>query len=380
MKTLIICEKPAAAVKIAGALSEKKRKKELNGVTYFEVERDGKTLIVVPAIGHLFTLKSKRPLKDYPVYDIEWVPSYVADRKAAKTKPFIETIRELAKDATEYISACDFDIEGSVIAYNILKNLCGEEAVKKAKRMKFSTLTAEELRQAYENLMPRLDFEMIDAGLTRHIVDWYWGMNVSRAMSAAVEAAGKRFIKLSAGRVQTPTLKILAEREKEIEAFKPTPYWLVRLILRIGSSDLEAEHSTERFWRKEEAEKIVTACKGKKAVVKKIEARTYQRMPPYPFDLGSLQAEAYRCFGYTPMRTQQLAQDLYLMGAISYPRTSSQKLPPSIGYETIIKRLGEISTQYREIANELLKMPTLAPREGPKSDPAHRVSTQPEKR
>ncbi|MFN4133723.1 MAG: DNA topoisomerase I, partial [Candidatus Hadarchaeales archaeon] len=302
---------------------------------------------------------------------IEWVPSYVADRKAARTKPFIDAMRELAKDASDYINACDFDIEGSVIAYNILKNLCGEEAVEKAKRMKFSTLTAEELRRAYENLMPKLDFEMIDAGLTRHTIDWYWGMNVSRAMSAAVEAVGRKFTKLSAGRVQTPTLKILADREKEIQAFKPTPYWLVRLILHIGTSDFEAEHSTERFWSRGEAEKVVAACKGKRAIVKKIEARTYQRMPPHPFDLGSLQSEAYRCFGYTPMRTQQIAQDLYLAGAISYPRTSSQKLPPSIGYAAVIEKLGEISTQYREIANELLKMPALVPREGPKTDPAH---------
>jgi DNA topoisomerase-1 len=90
-----------------------------------------------------------------------------------------------------------------------------------------------------------------------------------------------------------------------------------------------------------------------------------------PFDLGLLQAEAYRCFGYTPMRTQQIAQNLYLAGLITYPRTSSQKLPPTIDFTGIIKRLGQISKRYRKLADALLALPELKPNEGRKVDPAH---------
>jgi len=371
-KTLIVCEKPTAAVKITTALAEKKpKKRELNGVPYYEFERDGKQMVVVPALGHLFTLKNLKPMRDYPIYDIDWVPAYVADREAKRTQVFVEAIKELAKDATDYVSACDYDIEGSVIAANVLRYLCGEEAMKHAKRMKFSTLTAEDLRRAYEQLMPRLDFELINAGITRHVLDWYWGMNVSLAMSTAVKAAEQRFAKLSAGRVQTPTLKILVEREREIKAFKPEAFWVLSLLLKLDGMEVLAEHAIPRFFDRAEAERVLTACEGKPAKVSAIQARQYQRPPPVPFDLGGLQSEAYRCFGYTPMRTQQIAQALYQAALISYPRTSSQKLPPTIGYAKIIEQLGSISRQYKKFSDGLLSKPELIPNEGKKTDPAH---------
>jgi len=371
-KTLIVCEKPSAAVKIASALAEKRPKMgQFNGVPYYELEREGRRMVVVPALGHLFTLKNLKPMRDYPVYDIDWVPSHEADKKAMRTRVFVEAIRELAKDATDWISACDYDVEGSVIAFNILKYLCGEEAVKRARRMKFSTLTAPDLQQAYENLMPRLDFELIDAGIARHVLDWYWGMNLSTAMSAAVKAAQQRFAKLSAGRVQTPTLKILAGKEREIRAFKPEPFWVLSLLLELDGREILAEHATPKFFDRAEAERAKDACRGKPARITAIQTRQYRRPPPIPFDLGLLQSEAYRCFGYTPMRTQQLAQELYQAALISYPRTSSQKLPPTINYARIIGQLGGISKQYKKIADELLATPELKANEGKKSDPAH---------
>lgn len=371
MKTLIVCEKPTAAEKIATALSGgKSRERKLKGVPYYEFGHDGKQMVVVSALGHLFTLKNTRPMRDYPIYDIDWVPAHEADKGAGRTQVFADAIRELAKDASDYVSACDFDIEGSVIAYNVLRYLCGEDAVKRAKRMKFSTLTVEDLSKSYEQMMPRLDFELIDAGIARHMLDWYWGMNVSLAMSAAVKEAEQRFAKLSAGRVQTPTLKILVEREREIKAFKAEPFWVLSLLLDIDGTEVVAEHATDRFFDKAEAERALAACSGKPANVSTIQTRQYQRLPPVPFDLGLLQSEAYRCFGYTPMRTQQAAQMLYQAALISYPRTSSQKLPPTIGYANIIERLGA-STQYRRFADDLLSQPKLIPNEGKKTDPAH---------
>jgi len=371
-KTLIVCEKPSAAVKIASALApERPEEGEFNGVPYYEFERGGGRMVVVPALGHLFTLKNLKPIRDYPVYDIDWMPAYEVDRRAGRTKVFVEAIKELAKDADEFISACDFDIEGAVIAYNVLKYLCGEDSLNRAKRMKFSTLTAQDLRQSYEQLMPHLDFELIDAGIARHVLDWYWGMNLSKAMSASVEAAQQRFAKLSAGRVQTPTLKILVEREREIRAFKPEPFWVLGLLLELEGKEFIAEHATPRFFDKSEAERALAACKDKPAKVSTIKTRRYHLPLPIPFDLGLLQSEAYRCFGYTPMRTQQIAQALYQAALISYPRTGSQKLPPTIGYGGIIKRLGGVSEQYRKFAEELLEMPELKPNEGKKTDPAH---------
>jgi DNA topoisomerase-1 len=370
-KTFIICEKPSAAAKVAAALADGKvAKKELNGAPYYEFERDGKQILVSSALGHLFTLKNLRPMKDYPVYDIDWVPTYKVDKKAARTEPFIEAIKELSKGADEFISATDYDTEGAVIGYNVLRFLCGEDSIERAKRMKFSTLTAQDLRRAYENLSPRLDFELIDSGIARHVLDWYWGINVSKAMSAAVESAQQRFAKLSAGRVQTPTLRILAEREQEIRAFRPEPFWIISLLFEFDGQEVVAEHVTPRFFDKKEAEKVRDACEGKKAKVSAIQTRKYQQQPPIPFDLGALQAEAYRCFGYTPMRTQQIAQQLYDAAYISYPRTSNQKFPPTIDLLAILKHLRS-NPRYKKLVDKLFEQGELRPTEGSKTDPAH---------
>ncbi len=371
-KTLIVCEKPTAALKIAGALAEKRSEKgEVKGVPYYEFERDGTKMAVVSALGHLFTLKNLKPMRDYPIYEIDWMPSYKVDPRAKRTEVFHEVIRELSIGADDFIVATDFDVEGSLIGYNILRYLCGEDSVSRAKRMKFSTLTAEDLLKAYENTMPSLDFELVNAGIARHVLDWYWGMNISKAMSAAVQAAEQRFAKLSAGRVQTPTLKILVEREKDVLSFKPEPFWVLGIVLVLDGEEFGAEHATPRFFDRADADRALAACKDKPAKVSAVQTRQYRRTPPTPFDLGLLQSEAYRCFGYTPMRTQQLAQALYQAALISYPRTGSQKLPPTINYIKIIEQLGEMSSQYRNFTDELLTGRELKPNEGKKTDPAH---------
>jgi DNA topoisomerase-1 len=192
----------------------------------------------------------------------------------------------------------------------------------------------------------------------------------SRAMSAAVESAYQRFAKLSAGRVQTPTLKVLVEREREIKAFKPEPFWVISLLFELEGQEVVAEHATPRFFDKKEAENVRDVCKDKKAKVSAIQTRQYQLRPPIPFNLGTLQAEAYRCFGYTPMRTQQIAQQLYDAAYISYPRTSNQKFPPTIDLAAILKQLRGIST-YKNLVDALLEQPWLTPTEGTKTDPAH---------
>jgi len=370
-KVFILCEKPSAALRIAQALAEGEVvRREKKGVPYYELRVNGKEAVVVPSLGHLFTLKNSRPFRDYPLYDVEWVPSYLVDRRASRTKNFLEVIGELARGSEEYVVATDFDVEGSVIGWTILKYLCGEEAVKRARRMKFSTLTAGELREAYRHLLPRLDFELVNAGIARHVLDWYWGMNLSKALTSSVRRACGRFLKLSAGRVQTPTLRFLCEREREIREFRPRPFWTVRLVLRAGGLRLVAEHERGRLWEEGEALRIKEACEGARAEVRRVETRLHRRSPPVPFDLGTLQAEAYRCFGYSPLRTQEMAQALYQAALISYPRTSSQKLPPSLDYPQLLRRLGEMEA-YREEVKRLLSLPELRPHEGPKADPAH---------
>ncbi|MGB9713647.1 MAG: DNA topoisomerase I [Candidatus Bathyarchaeales archaeon] len=369
--TLIITEKPDAAQRIASALDAKGKtsKKEENGVPYYVARRD-REIVVVPAIGHLYTVTGERSERNYyPVFNFKWVPRYVAERGAKQIRTWLETISKLAKDADMFIDACDYDIEGSIIGYCILKYACGnKESI--SKRMKYSTLTKEELEKSYAELLPHLDFALIEAGRTRHEVDWLYGVNLSRALTIAARDWSGKYATLSTGRVQGPTLRFLIAREKAIRSFVPTPYWEIKAEIEIDETTFEAEYEKDIIETKKEANTILSECKGKNGEVEKIEVKQFQQLPPTPFDLGTLQSEAYSLFGYTPMRTSDIAQRLYLDALISYPRTSSQKLPPSINYEEILKNLGK-APQYKKLTAELLTKPELKPKEGKKEDPAH---------
>ena len=370
--TLIITEKPDAASRIAAALDAEGKavKKTENGVPYYTAKRGG-DIVVVPALGHLYTVaaKKKRGVRGYPVFDFRWVPLYLAERGAARIRTWLKVISRLAENADRFIDACDYDIEGSIIGYSILKYACGGKE-NEAQRMKYSTLTREELEKSYEEPRGSLDFALIEAGLTRHEVDWLYGINLSRALTTAAKNYSGRYATLSTGRVQGPTLKFLETREKRIKCFVPTPYWNIKAKIKVGRRVLEAEYEKNPVETKEEAETIIANCEGRNGETEMVDVKRFQQAPPFPFDLGSLQSEAYRLFRYTPMRTSSIAQRLYLDAIISYPRTSSQKLPPEIGYVAILKKLGKLP-EYRQEAGELLGKPVLKPKEGKKFDPAH---------
>jgi DNA topoisomerase-1 len=369
--TLIITEKPDAANRIASALDAggKARKNVRNGVPYYMATRN-RDLVVVPALGHLYTVASgKKERSEYPIFDFKWVPRYLAKRGETRIRVWLKVISELAEDADIFIDACDYDIEGSIIGYCILKHACGgKESV--AKRMRYSTLTKEELEKSYAETLPNLDFTLIEAGLTRHEVDWLYGINLSRALTTAAKSYSGQYATLSAGRVQGPTLRFLETRERSIRSFVPTPYWSVKAEVNIDGSVFEVEYEKKIINKRAEADAIIDSCQVKDGEIERIETREFQQKPPLPFDLGSMQSEAYRLFGYTPMRTSTVAQRLYLDALISYPRTSSQKLPPAIGYEAILREISKIR-QYHTLASELLIKPLLKPTEGKKDDPAH---------
>jgi len=369
--TLIVTEKPDAAKRIAQALDRqgKPKKFQENGVPYFIAQRDRK-LVVVPAFGHLYTVVHERGKRNYyPVFNFRWTPRHLAERDAKGIRNWVETFSKLSHDADEFVAACDYDIEGSLIGYCILKFACGNKE-DSARRMKFSTLMKSELEQAYEEPLPHLDFSLIEAGRTRHEVDWLYGINLSRALTLAARRWSGRYSTLSTGRVQGPTLQFLATREKAIRSFVPTPYWEIRAEAEILNSVIEAEYEKKRIETRAEADAVVHACAGKTAEVMKVDVRKIGQKPPIPFDVGTLQREAYSLFGYTPRRTLAIAQRLYLDALISYPRTSSQKLPPIIDYKKILNSLKQI-TAYKKLASKLLEKEELKPREGAKEDPAH---------
>ncbi|MBI2045647.1 DNA topoisomerase I [Candidatus Pacearchaeota archaeon] len=351
---LIITEKPQAAMKIASALG-KSTKREFRGVSYYEIERDGKKIIVACAVGHLFSLSQNSNGFSIPVFDISWKPNYLV-KKNDFTKKYYDVILSLAKNAGSVTVATDYDIEGEVIGLNVVRLICGQ---KDANRMKFSTLTEKELNEAYNDKSKTLSWGQAIAGETRHHLDWLYGINLSRALMNAIKSTG-RFKIMSIGRVQGPTLHMIVEKEKQIQAFKPEPYWQVFIKIK-NSHILELQYVKDIFDKKE-LDKFKD-INGKKALAF-TEKKTEYFPPNPPFNLTTLQTEAYKFYGLNPSKTLQIAQSLYLAGLISYPRTSSQKLPMSIGYKEI---LDKIASHYN--AKPLIKKAT--PIEGKKTDPAH---------
>jgi DNA topoisomerase-1 len=362
--TVIIAEKPKAAQKIAEALNAY-RKIYINGVPVYIARYDGKELVIAPAAGHLFTLSTD--VRGYPVYEYKWVPRHLVEKSYSHIEKFYKMFSKIMREASEYINACDYDVEGSVIGYMIIKEW-GDPS--KAKRMKFSTLTKEDIIRSFRYLEP-LDINMIEAGIARHELDWIWGINISRALTDLYRKKYESNKIISAGRVQTPTLYEVLSRYVERETFVPSPLYRISLKGSYDNKIIEFEDIEDPLKTKEDAqilrEKIIE--EGFIKIVDSSE-KTLEYSPPHPFNLGDIQTEAYELYGYSPSETLKILEDLYLEGLISYPRTNSQKLPQTLNHREILFKLSKIR-EYKDHVNKILYKKALVPHNGPKDDPAH---------
>ncbi len=362
---LIIAEKPKAAAKIAEALGGRSaRKCSFYGVPYWVLRLDGRLYVVAPAAGHLYGLYTEE--RGFPVFNYRWVPLDVAEG-AKHVRKFLALLSRLARGAAFYINACDYDIEGSVIGYMIIREL-GD--VRRAYRMKFSALTPQDIRRAFRRLGP-LDWPMIEAGLARHELDWLWGINVSRALMESVKLVAGKKVVLSAGRVQSPTLVEAASREARRRLHLPLPRFRVEARVRAAGGTLNLTIASLEV--RAEAERVAgIVARRRYGVVARLDKRVERLQPPPAFNLPDLQMEAARLYGYSPAFTQEVAEQLYLEGLISYPRTNSQKLPPTLDYRGILEGLAG-NPRFSGLVSRLLRETggVLRPVQGPRDDPAH---------
>lgn len=333
-----------------------------------------------------------------PILDPTWLPLSVLKSKgsnlrflAFKIEKILREISLISKSASGFIHACDYDQEGEVIGYNILEHACHNK-YSLSKRAKFSSLTDEEIIQSFNNLLPPSQ-KLKDAGTSRHMIDFIYGINLSRALTNSVNkkdspgADKKGYRQLSIGRVQGPTLAFVVEREKEIESHIFEPYWNVMADFEKNNQIIKTYYYPYRIDTKSAAENIINSCKNQLGKATDINIQKTAIKPPFPFNLGDLQKEAFRFFRFTPSYTLSIAEKLYLSALISYPRTSSQKLPSSINYEKIIKAVSNLDNNlhqnssygnktksilsYSEISLKLLANKVLKPNEGKETDPAH---------
>jgi DNA topoisomerase-3 len=334
-KSLIIAEKPSVAADLARALGRLERKDEV-----FENDQ----YVISSAIGHLVELalpgdldkkRGKWSFANLPV-----IPEEFALKPIEKTEDRFKLLKRLMKraDITEIINACDAGREGELI-FRFLVKLA--DVHKPMRRLWLQSMTPDSIRQAFARL--RSDDEMIPlakAAFCRAESDWLVGINATRAMTAFNSKAGG-FQLTPVGRVQTPTLAILVEREQKIRAFKPRTYFEV-----FGDFDVEAgsyrgrwfdeafkrggadeDTRAERLWDQEKADAIREKCLGKVGTVTE-EKKPASQTPPLLFDLTSLQRDANGRFGFSARRTLQVAQQLYERHKVlTYPRTDSRYLP-----------------------------------------------------
>lgn len=367
----MISEKPSAAKRIAEALDDQDAFREVKSgkASYYECNCQGDSLAVAYALGHLYELRQTEKGWTYPRLDTEWAPKYEVEKSAGGTKPVIELIRRLSVNADRFIVATDYDIEGSLIGYLIVKHICGIDP-SRAQRMVFSSLTKPELQKAYGTLMPTLDFPMVESGCVRHEVDWLYGINLTRALTLALKNTTGLFRIVSTGRVQGPTLAFVAERDQQINLFVPIPFWTLSTTGVVDGQQVSLEYSERRIETKAQAGTLVKDLLGRTARVISISSRISSQRPPPPFNLSDLQSEAYRHFELRPSRTLQIAQGLYLDALITYPRTNSQKVPPSLDVRQTLEGIGKMS-KYAPFVRRLLQHKSLVPVQGEKEDQAH---------
>ena len=333
--SLVIAEKPSVAGDIARALGGFTREGE------FWVRDD---MVVGSAVGHLLELEAPEEFdvkrgrwtfKALPVlpphFDLKPIK-----RAEDKLKSLSKQIR--SRKITDIINACDAGREGELI-FKFIMQACGNK--KPIRRLWLQSMTKQAIQQGFASLKNDTEMQALEeAARCRAEADWLIGINGTRAMTAFNSKEGGFFL-TTVGRVQTPTLALVVRREMEIRSFVPQAYWNVRATFGIASGEYEGmwfdpdfkkdknnpDLKAERLWTKEEAEKILAACRGKTGTVEEKSKRTHQAAPQL-FDLTSLQREANGRFGFSAKTTLSIAQALYEKHKVlTYPRTDARALP-----------------------------------------------------
>jgi DNA topoisomerase-1 len=283
-----------------------------------------------------------------------WAP---IEKKPAE-KGIIRALKNLAKKSDEVIIGTDFDREGELIGSDALAMVREVNQDVPAKRARYSAYTKQEIENAFTNLQ-ELDQDLADAGESRQYIDLIWGAVLTRYLTVARQGGFGNV--RSAGRVQTPTLALVVEREREREAFVPEDYWIICGMASKDGQDFKISHAEGRFKDKARAEAAFAAAgPASTGVVTEVATKTRKSPVPAPFNTTSLQAAA-AAEGLTPGRTMRIAESLYMDGLISYPRVDNTVYPKSLDLAATVKTLKGVHA-YAPVCDEILSKPIHASR------------------
>jgi DNA topoisomerase-1 len=363
---LIISEKANTAKKIAQFLSEGSvREGKHRSVPHHTFTWKGEETVSVGLKGHVLN-------PEYPEEYSNWQkvePRQLIDAeilKAVSEKGVAQAITSLSKKADSVVIATDFDREGELIGVEALSLVfeANPKLIDHVERARFSALTPGEVGRAFDELM-QVSNDLADAGEARQDIDLIWGATLTRWVSRATKRYGSAF--LSVGRVQSPTLVLIAERERERRAFVPEPYWELEVGLRNGEP-FTVRHQTERF-RDEARAKSAYENVTDKATVVEVQQKSATRKPPTPFNTTAFLTAAAN-IGISPSRAARIAEDLYTDGYISYPRTDNTVYPRSLDLREVLGYLGSVEGVGPH-AERLLSQEGLAATRGKKETTDH---------
>jgi len=366
---LIITEKENAARRIAEILSDGAAEADrVNGVNVY---RWG-TKRCMGLSGHVVGVDFPPEYSDWR--DVE--PAELVDAevtKSATQENIVATLRKLARQADTATIATDYDREGELIgkeAYELIR----EETDVPVDRVRFSSITDREVREAFAE-PDEIDFDLAAAGEARQVIDLVWGAALTRFLSLSARQLGDDFI--SVGRVQSPTLKLIVDREREIQAFDPEDYWEIFADLTKEGTGFEAQYfydddgsEAERVWDEATAEAVYSDLSGvDSATVTSVRKRTRTDSPPEPFNTTAF-ISAAGSLGYSAQRAMSLAEELYTAGYMTYPRTDNTVYPEDLEPDELLDDFVG-SRAFGEDAESLLDQEEIAPTEGDEETTDH---------
>ncbi|ELY50798.1 DNA topoisomerase I [Natronococcus jeotgali] len=385
---LIITEKDNAARRIADILS---------GGTYDSTRENGVNVYewggkrCVGLSGHVVGVDFPAEYSDWrDVEPVELIDAEV--EKTATKEDIVATLRILARRAERVAIATDYDREGELIgkeAYDIVREVDADVPIR---RVRFSSITENEVKSAFEE-PDELDFDLAAAGEARQIIDLIWGAALTRFLSLSAGQLGDDFI--SVGRVQSPTLKLIVDREREIEAFDPETYWELFADLKKSEAQRASETSSgeqprddettfeaqyfyrdeddneaERVWEEAQADEVYETLSSRDAAtVVDVNRRTRTDAPPAPFNTTQF-IRAASAIGYSAKRAMSIAEDLYTAGYITYPRTDNTVYPDDLDPEELLEAFVDHS-ELGDAADALLEADEIRPTEGDEETTDH---------
>ena len=346
MKSLVLAEKPSVARDIARVLNcGQKGKGFMEGPNY----------VVTWALGHLVTLAEPddydKNLKQWRMEDLPMLPEKMKLKVIKQTSHQYQVVRGLMQrnDIKDLVIATDAGREGELVARWIMDMARWKKPVK---RLWISSQTDNAVREGFARLQPGSAYNnLYDAAVCRAEADWLIGLNVTRTLTCKFNA------QLNAGRVQTPTLAMIVNREKEIQNFRPVDYWTIRVDFSDYYGDWRGPNGG-RIFEQAKAEEILARIRGQEGTIKEVKTEAKKEQPPLAYDLTELQRDANRRYGWSAQKTLAVLQDLYERHKlVTYPRTDSRYITSDIVPTLPIRLKAMAAGPYQAMAKALLQKP-----------------------